>query len=147
MVSLRVAVLASVILTAVIRFLTQLGKQLISGTAPGQELLTASLLVALDKKEEIGGVRPIVMGELIYRYLGKAILKIKQKQLSAPAIPTGSGITRRNGTSNATNARNLLRRPEQQVQVYHQAGLQKRVRLGRQKENGVRSSQPRARPL
>ena len=76
---------------AVLRFLTQLGRQLIQGTAPGQELLTASLLTALDKKDEQGGVRPIAMGELIYRCLSKAILKINKSNTALLKYQLGVG--------------------------------------------------------
>src|SRR5437867_4203192 len=43
------------------------------GTCPGHGLLTASQLVALDEGEE--DIRPIAVGDLVYRVLAKAILK------------------------------------------------------------------------
>jgi len=42
------------------------------GTAPGQELLCASRLVGLQKPD--GGIRPIAIGDLVYRIALKAIL-------------------------------------------------------------------------
>ncbi|KAG9631283.1 hypothetical protein KCU64_g16723, partial [Aureobasidium melanogenum] len=57
----------------VVEFLVQLCKQIQNGTAPGSQLLTASRLVALDKED--GGVRPIAVGELIYRLVAKVLLR------------------------------------------------------------------------
>ena len=57
----------------VVEFLVQLCKQIQNGTAPGNQLLTASRLVALDKED--GGVRPIAVGELIYRLVAKVLLR------------------------------------------------------------------------
>jgi hypothetical protein len=57
----------------VVEFLVQLCKQVQNGTAPGNQLLTASRLVALDKED--GGVRPIAVGELIYRLVAKVLLR------------------------------------------------------------------------
>jgi hypothetical protein len=54
---------------AMLRLLTDMIRQ---GTAPGQDLLCASRLLALEKPE--GGVRPIAVGDLIYRVAYKAIL-------------------------------------------------------------------------
>ncbi|KAH0409586.1 hypothetical protein KCU90_g20718, partial [Aureobasidium melanogenum] len=59
--------------TQVVEFLAQLCKQIQNGTAPGSQLLTASRLVALDKED--GGVRPIAVGELIYRLVAKVLLR------------------------------------------------------------------------
>ena len=54
---------------AMLRLLTDMIRQ---GTAPGQDLLCASRLIGLEKPE--GGVRPIAVGDLIYRVAYKAIL-------------------------------------------------------------------------
>ena len=54
---------------AALRLLTDMIRQ---GTAPGQELLCASRLIGLEKKD--GGVRPIAAGDLIYKVALKAIL-------------------------------------------------------------------------
>jgi hypothetical protein len=56
-----------------VEFLLQLCKQIQNGTALGSQLLTASQLVALDKED--GGVRPIVVGDIIYRLVAKVILR------------------------------------------------------------------------
>jgi len=52
-----------------LRLLTDMIRQ---GTAPGQALLNASRLIALEKED--GGVRPIAIGDMIYRVALKAIL-------------------------------------------------------------------------
>jgi hypothetical protein len=54
---------------AAIRLLADMIRQ---GTAPGAELLCASRLIALEKPN--GGIRPIAIGDLIYRIALKAIL-------------------------------------------------------------------------
>lgn len=58
---------------AVLQMLTNLTNMISKGTAPGVEMLTASRLIALAKPD--GGVRPIAVGELIYRLCTKAILR------------------------------------------------------------------------
>ena len=58
---------------AVNRMLTTLVTMLLAGTAPGRSFLCTSRLIALDKPD--GGVRPIAIGELIYRLCTKAILR------------------------------------------------------------------------
>ncbi|TPX50498.1 hypothetical protein SeMB42_g02211, partial [Synchytrium endobioticum] len=57
----------------VLEFLVLLCKMLQLGTAPGKALLTASRLIALNKED--GGVRPIAVGEIIYRLMAKVVLK------------------------------------------------------------------------
>jgi hypothetical protein len=57
----------------VVEFLLQLCKQIQNGSAPGSQLLTASRLVALDKEDN--GVRPIAVGDMIYRLVAKVILR------------------------------------------------------------------------
>ena len=59
--------------TQVVEFLLQLCKQIQNGSAPGNQLLTASRLVALDKEDN--GVRPIAVGEMVYRLVAKVILR------------------------------------------------------------------------
>jgi hypothetical protein len=59
--------------TQVVEFLLQLCKQIQNGSAPGSQLLTASRLVALDKEDN--GVRPIAVGDMIYRLVAKVILR------------------------------------------------------------------------
>jgi hypothetical protein len=55
------------------KMLTTLVSMVLAGTAPGQGLLCASRLIALEKPD--GGVRPIAVGELIYRLCTKAVLR------------------------------------------------------------------------
>ena len=52
-----------------LRLLTDMIRQ---GTAPGRALLCASRLIALEKPT--GGIRPIAIGDLLYRVAMKAIL-------------------------------------------------------------------------
>ncbi|EEU34506.1 uncharacterized protein NECHADRAFT_88345 [Fusarium vanettenii 77-13-4] len=56
----------------VIAFLRLLADMIRQGTAPGAHLLCASRLIGLEKPD--GGVRPIAIGDLIYRVAMKAIL-------------------------------------------------------------------------
>ena len=56
------------------KFLLQLTRQIANGAAPGQQMLCASRLLALEKPG--GGVRPLGVGELIYRLAMKAILAV-----------------------------------------------------------------------
>jgi len=56
----------------VISFLRLLADMIRQGTAPGASLLCASRLIGLEKPG--GGVRPIAIGDLIYRVAMKAIL-------------------------------------------------------------------------
>jgi hypothetical protein len=53
--------------------LTTLVGMLLAGTAPGRRFLCSSRLIALDKPDN--GVRPIAVGELLYRLCTKAILR------------------------------------------------------------------------
>ena len=62
---------------AVKKMLTMLAGMLLAGTAPGRNFLCSSRLIALDKPD--GGVRPIAVGELIYRLCTKAILRCSFK--------------------------------------------------------------------
>ncbi|KAE8206916.1 hypothetical protein CF327_g7461 [Tilletia walkeri] len=55
-----------------VRFIKLLTRQLVTGTAPGREMLTSSLLTPLSKPD--GGVRPIACPDLIYRLCAKTIL-------------------------------------------------------------------------
>ncbi|KAE8236882.1 hypothetical protein A4X13_0g8997 [Tilletia indica] len=55
-----------------VKFIKTLTRQLVSGTAPGREMLTSSLLTPLAKPD--GGVRPIACPDLIYRLCAKTIL-------------------------------------------------------------------------
>lgn len=67
----------------VLKFLTYLCRTFQLGTTPGRHLLTTSRLVALDKAD--GGVRPIAVGELIYRLMAKvALTKSFQREQLAP---------------------------------------------------------------
>jgi hypothetical protein len=56
----------------VIKALTHLANMIRQGTAPGVDLLCASRLIGLQKPD--GGVRPIAIGDLIYKVALKAIL-------------------------------------------------------------------------
>ena len=56
----------------VITALTHLANMIRQGTAPGVDLLCASRLIGLQKPD--GGVRPIAIGDLIYKVALKAIL-------------------------------------------------------------------------
>lgn len=55
------------------KMLTRLVGMFLAGSAPGRELLCSSRLVALEKPD--GGIRPIAVGELVYRLCTKAILR------------------------------------------------------------------------
>jgi hypothetical protein len=57
----------------VMEMIHSLCTMMVSGTAPGQEMLCSSRLVALAKPG--GGIRPIAVGELLYRLCTKAILR------------------------------------------------------------------------
>jgi len=57
----------------VLKMVHMLVGQVAQGTAPGQQLLCASRLTPLAKSG--GGVRPIAVGELLYRLIGKVLLK------------------------------------------------------------------------
>jgi hypothetical protein len=59
---------------ACLRLLTDMIRQ---GTAPGANLLTASRLIPLTKPN--GGIRPIAIGDLIYKVAAKAILNCLYK--------------------------------------------------------------------
>lgn len=59
--------------SAVLAMLHQLTNAILKGTAHGRLLLTASHLVSLSKKD--GGIRPIAVGDLIYRIAAKSILQ------------------------------------------------------------------------
>lgn len=54
-------------------FLVDIAQRALYGTLPWRELLCASRLVALGKPD--GGVRPIAVGEAIYRVIGRLVLK------------------------------------------------------------------------
>lgn len=56
----------------VVAFLRLLADMIRQGTAPGASLLCASRLIGLEKPD--GGVRPIAIGDLVYRVAMKAIL-------------------------------------------------------------------------
>jgi len=55
------------------KMLVVLTSMILAGNAPAQGLLCSSRLVALEKPD--GGVRPIAVGELIYRLCTKAVLR------------------------------------------------------------------------
>ena len=58
--------------SAVPELLRLLADMIRQGTAPGRDLLTASRLIALKKKD--GGIRPIAIGDMLYRVATKTIL-------------------------------------------------------------------------
>jgi hypothetical protein len=58
--------------SAIVPFLRLLADMIRQGTAPGASLLCASRLIALEKPG--GGLRPIAIGDLVYRIAAKAIL-------------------------------------------------------------------------
>jgi len=68
-----------------LRLLTDMIRQ---GTAPGQEILCASRLIGLEKKD--GGVRPIAVGCMIYRVAFKAILTTSFK--ASMLLPCQLGV-------------------------------------------------------
>jgi hypothetical protein len=55
------------------KMLTTLVTMLLAGNAPGRKYLCSSRLIALEKPD--GGVRPIAIGELVYRLCTKAIVR------------------------------------------------------------------------
>jgi hypothetical protein len=55
------------------KMLTTLVTMLLAGTAPGRKFLCSSRLIALDKPDR--GVRPIAIGELVYRLCTKSIVR------------------------------------------------------------------------
>jgi len=57
----------------VIEFLTTLTGMVGQGSAPGQSMLCASRLTPLLKKD--GGLRPIAVGDLLYRLVTKVLLR------------------------------------------------------------------------
>lgn len=56
----------------IIYFLRLLADMIRQGTAPGADLLCASRLIGLEKQDK--GVRPIAIGDMLYRVAMKAIL-------------------------------------------------------------------------
>lgn len=58
----------------VIGMLIKCCNMFITGTLPGKQMLIASRLIAFDKPG--GGIRPIAVGDLIYRLIAKAALEI-----------------------------------------------------------------------
>lgn len=55
------------------KMFTMLVSMIMAGTAPGQQMLCVSRLIALEKPDN--GVRPIAVGELVYRLCTKVILR------------------------------------------------------------------------
>lgn len=67
----------------IINFLHTLTIQIFNGTAPGAQMLCASRITPLLKKEELGvagGIRPIAVGEVVYRLAMKAVVKATVKR-------------------------------------------------------------------
>jgi hypothetical protein len=60
-------------------FLVLYAKQIVQGVAPRKKFMLACRGTALDKDGK-GGIRPIAVGDLIYRLLGKAILKLYSRK-------------------------------------------------------------------
>jgi len=77
----------------VIAFLTCLTGMIGQGTAPGQSMLCASRLTPLAKQD--GGVRPIAVGDLIYRLSAKVLLRHHFKQECL--LPTQFGVGTKGG--------------------------------------------------
>ena len=81
-------------------FVLLLTRQVAQGVAPGQQLLCASRLTPLLKAD--GGIRPIAVGELLYRLVTKALVR----HYSAPAqlLPFQFGVGSSGGTEPITRA-------------------------------------------
>jgi hypothetical protein len=77
-----------------LRLLTDMIRQ---GTAPGQALLCASRLIALQKED--GGVRPIAIGDMIYRVALKAILTVSFR--TEMLLPNQLGVNSAGGVEPA----------------------------------------------
>ncbi|KAH7183893.1 hypothetical protein BKA60DRAFT_670557 [Fusarium oxysporum] len=81
----------------VIAFLRLLADMIRQGTAPGADLLCASRLIGLEKPD--GGIRPIAMGDLIYKVAMKAILKTSFS--SSMLLPFQLGVSSPGGVEPA----------------------------------------------
>jgi hypothetical protein len=81
-------------------FLLLLTRQVAQGTAPGRRLLCMSRLTPLLKSD--GGIRPIAVGELIYRLVGKVLVR----HYSSPSMltPWQFGVGTPGGTEPITRA-------------------------------------------
>lgn len=77
-----------------LRLLTDMIRQ---GTAPGSALLCASRLIPLSKKD--GGIRPIAIGDMLYRVALKAILTTSFKP--AMLLPNQLGVNSKGGVEPA----------------------------------------------
>jgi hypothetical protein len=64
-------------------FISKLLDGIVDGTAPGQDIFTASCLIALSKPS--GGIRPIAVGDTIYRFVMKvAVAHSFSEEVLAP---------------------------------------------------------------
>jgi hypothetical protein len=84
----------------VVAFLLLLTRQVAQGTAPARQLLCMSRLTPLLKAD--GGIRPIAVGELIYRLIGKILVR----HYSSPSMlsPWQFGVGTPGGTEPITRA-------------------------------------------
>jgi hypothetical protein len=79
----------------VLVFLHTLTIQIINGTAPGSQMLCTSRITPLLKKEQLGvegGIRPIAVGEVIYRLAMKSIVRhtVKREMLARTQFGVGT---------------------------------------------------------
>ena len=85
----------------VLEFVTTLVGSINAGTAPGRDMLCACRLIPLSKSG--GGVRPIAVGETLYRLAMKAI---QEKRLASknPLLPSQLGVKSKGGVEPVVRA-------------------------------------------
>ena len=75
-----------------IKFIVLLSKQIYRGTAPGASMLCSSKLIPLVKDPIVNKIRPIAVGEIMYRICMKAILHKTLKDYKDILLPTQLGV-------------------------------------------------------
>ncbi|KAE8241548.1 hypothetical protein A4X03_0g8133, partial [Tilletia caries] len=85
-------------------FVIALTRQMASGDAPGRKLLSSALLLPLSKPD--GGIRPIAVGELLYRLCAKLLLKVFP--LSEALLPNQLGVGTPGGVEPVIRLADLL---------------------------------------